>query len=100
MQRRGARVKGKAGGDVQQPVAQPFGFGSASSPVRSSRWVQQMRSCASRAISSQTCSAYVRDLPGCVSEGDTIDDTTAMIGEAIARYLESRQGPWADLYPR
>lgn len=36
-------------------------------------------------------SAYVPDLPGCVSEGETLDETTAMIQEAMALYLESRQ---------
>jgi antitoxin HicB len=35
--------------------------------------------------------AYVPDLPGCISEGDTLEDATAMIREAIALYLESRQ---------
>jgi len=35
-------------------------------------------------------SAYVPDLPGCVSEGDTLDEATSMIQEAMALYLESR----------
>jgi predicted RNase H-like HicB family nuclease len=34
--------------------------------------------------------AYVPDLPGCVSEGTTLEEATEMIGEAIALYLESR----------
>lgn len=34
---------------------------------------------------------YVPDLPGCISEGDTLDDATAMIREAMALYLESRE---------
>jgi predicted RNase H-like HicB family nuclease len=35
--------------------------------------------------------AYVPDLPGCISEGDTLEEATAMIQEAMALYLESRQ---------
>ncbi len=35
--------------------------------------------------------AYVPDLPGCVSEGETIEEATAMIQEAMALYLESRE---------
>jgi predicted RNase H-like HicB family nuclease len=34
---------------------------------------------------------YVPDLPGCVSEGETLEEATAMIQEAMALYLESRQ---------
>ncbi len=34
---------------------------------------------------------YVPDLPGCISEGDTLEEATAMIQEAMALYLESRQ---------
>jgi antitoxin HicB len=34
--------------------------------------------------------AYVPDLPGCVSEGETLEEATAMIQEAMALYLESR----------
>lgn len=33
--------------------------------------------------------AYVPDLPGCVSTGDTIDETIANIKEAIAFHLDS-----------
>jgi predicted RNase H-like HicB family nuclease len=35
--------------------------------------------------------AYVPDLPGCVSEGETLEEAAAMIQEAMALYLESRQ---------
>ena len=35
--------------------------------------------------------AYVPDLPGCVSEGETLEEATSMIQEAMALYLESRQ---------
>lgn len=34
---------------------------------------------------------YVPDLPGCVSEGDTAEEATEMIRDAIAGYLESRR---------
>jgi predicted RNase H-like HicB family nuclease len=34
---------------------------------------------------------YVPDLPGCISEGETLEEATAMIQEAMALYLESRQ---------
>lgn len=34
---------------------------------------------------------YVPDLPGCISEGDTLEEATAMIQEAMALYLESRE---------
>lgn len=34
--------------------------------------------------------AYVPDLPGCVSEGKTLEEATSMIQEAMALYLESR----------
>ncbi|MFH0975701.1 MAG: type II toxin-antitoxin system HicB family antitoxin [Spirochaetota bacterium] len=33
--------------------------------------------------------AYVPKLPGCVSEGDTYDETLANIKEAIELYLET-----------
>jgi len=33
-------------------------------------------------------SAYVPDLPGCVSVGDTLDEVTTAIREAIAFHLE------------
>jgi len=35
--------------------------------------------------------AYVPDLPGCVSEGDTLEEATAMIQEGMALYLDSRR---------
>ena len=34
-------------------------------------------------------SAYVPDLPGCVSCGDTLDELRVMIREAIAVHIES-----------
>ena len=34
-------------------------------------------------------SAYVPDLPGCVSCGDTIDEVRALIEEAVPLHLES-----------
>lgn len=34
---------------------------------------------------------YVPDLPGCVSEGDTLEDASAMIQEAMALYLDARE---------
>jgi predicted RNase H-like HicB family nuclease len=34
-------------------------------------------------------SAYVPDLPGCVSCGDTIDEAKAMIQEAVQLHIES-----------
>lgn len=34
-------------------------------------------------------SAYVPDLPGCVSTGSTVDEVTANIREAIILHLES-----------
>ncbi len=33
-------------------------------------------------------SAYVPDLPGCISVGENVDEVRANIGEAIALYLE------------
>jgi predicted RNase H-like HicB family nuclease len=35
--------------------------------------------------------AYVPDLPGCISEGETLEEAAAMIQDAMALYLESRQ---------
>lgn len=35
--------------------------------------------------------AHVPDIPGCVSDGETLEDATAMIQEAMALYLESRE---------
>jgi predicted RNase H-like HicB family nuclease len=34
-------------------------------------------------------SAYVPDLPGCVSTGTTVDEVTANIREAIALHIQS-----------
>jgi predicted RNase H-like HicB family nuclease len=34
-------------------------------------------------------SAYVPDLPGCVSCGDSVDEVRRMIGEAIELHLDS-----------
>ena len=34
-------------------------------------------------------SAYVPDLPGCVACGDTVEETTARIREAVALHVES-----------
>ena len=34
-------------------------------------------------------SAYVPDLPGCVSTGATVEEATANISEAIALHIES-----------
>ena len=40
--------------------------------------------------------AYVPDLLGYISEGETLEDATAMIQEAMAFYLESRhERGWA-----
>ena len=38
-------------------------------------------------------SAYVPALPGCISEGETIDDTLTNIREAIELYLEDVKAP-------
>jgi predicted RNase H-like HicB family nuclease len=35
--------------------------------------------------------AYVPDLPGCVSEGETLEEAIAMVQEAMTLYLESRR---------
>jgi predicted RNase H-like HicB family nuclease len=34
-------------------------------------------------------SAYVPDLPGCIACGDTLDETQALIKEAIDLYIET-----------
>lgn len=36
-----------------------------------------------------TYSAYVPDLPGCVTSGTTLDETRALIEEAVSLHLES-----------
>lgn len=38
--------------------------------------------------------AYVPSLPGCISEGETVDDALANIQEAIAVYLEPVEDDW------
>jgi predicted RNase H-like HicB family nuclease len=38
--------------------------------------------------------AYVPSLPGCISEGETVEDTLANIQEAIALYLEPVEDDW------
>ena len=37
---------------------------------------------------------YVPSLPGCTSEGDTIDEALANIGEAVELYLEPVEDDW------
>jgi len=37
-------------------------------------------------------SAYLPDVPGCVSCGDTIDEVKAMISEALQFHLEGLRG--------
>ena len=36
-----------------------------------------------------SCSAYVPDLPGCTTSGDTPDDVRQSIKDAVATYIES-----------
>jgi predicted RNase H-like HicB family nuclease len=38
--------------------------------------------------------AYVPSLPGCISEGETVEDALANIREAIALYLEPVEDDW------
>ena len=38
--------------------------------------------------------AYVPSLPGCISEGNTVEDALANIREAIALYLEPVEDDW------
>ena len=38
--------------------------------------------------------AYVPSLPGCVSEGETVEGALANIQEAIALYLEPVEDDW------
>jgi predicted RNase H-like HicB family nuclease len=40
--------------------------------------------------------AYVPSLPGCISEGETIEEATAQIREAIELYLEPVDDDLAD----
>ena len=44
-------------------------------------------------------SAYVPDLPGCVSVGDTLDEVKAEIREAIAFHLEGMRQDGAPIPP-
>ena len=44
-------------------------------------------------------SAYVPDLPGCVSVGDTLDEVKAEIREAIAFHLEGLRADGAPIPP-
>ena len=44
-------------------------------------------------------SAYVPDLPGCVSVGDTLDEVKAQIREAIAFHLEGLREDRAPIPP-
>jgi predicted RNase H-like HicB family nuclease len=37
---------------------------------------------------------YVPSLPGCISEGDTIDEAIEAIQEAIELYLEPIENDW------
>ena len=37
---------------------------------------------------------HVPSLPGCISEGDTLDDTRRNIREAIELYLEPDEDTW------
>ncbi len=37
----------------------------------------------------QNYSAYVPDLPGCIACGDTIEETEALIREAIELYIDT-----------
>ncbi|MDQ2997421.1 MAG: type II toxin-antitoxin system HicB family antitoxin [Roseiflexaceae bacterium] len=39
-------------------------------------------------------SVYVPALPGCISEGETVDDALANIQEAIELYLEPIEDDW------
>ena len=38
--------------------------------------------------------AFVPSLPGCISEGESVDDAMANIQEAIALYLEPVEDDW------
>jgi predicted RNase H-like HicB family nuclease len=47
----------------------------------------------------ENLSAYVPDLPGCVSTGDTIEEVTANIREAIELHIESLREHGEDVPP-
>ncbi len=38
--------------------------------------------------------AYVPSLPGCISEGENVEDALANVQEAIALYLEPVEDDW------
>jgi predicted RNase H-like HicB family nuclease len=38
--------------------------------------------------------AYVPSLPGCISEGETVDEALANIREAVELYLEPVEDDW------
>ncbi len=38
--------------------------------------------------------AYVPSLPGCISEGESVEDALANVREAIALYLEPVEDDW------
>ena len=38
--------------------------------------------------------AYVPSLPGCISEGESVEDALANVEEAIALYLEPVEDDW------
>jgi predicted RNase H-like HicB family nuclease len=40
--------------------------------------------------------AYVPSLPGCISEGETVEDALANVQEAIALYLEPVEDDWVE----
>jgi predicted RNase H-like HicB family nuclease len=44
-------------------------------------------------------SAYVPDLPGCVSTGSTVEEVTANIREAISLHIESLREHGEDVPP-
>lgn len=44
-------------------------------------------------------SAYVPDLPGCVSQGDTFEEAKSNIKEAIQLYLESEDNELFEMTP-
>ena len=40
--------------------------------------------------------AFVPSLPGCISEGETVEDAMANVQEAIALYLEPVEDDWVN----
>jgi hypothetical protein len=57
VERTAAGVAGQLPGDVQDPVAQPFGLADRCSPSRHNSWVQTMTSCAISASSNHAALA-------------------------------------------